>query len=66
MNNCYINRQNGHFEEWYGVYETYIETLWGIFTKSMDNHVDLPIKCNYDQFVQFVYEHSSGYISEYA
>ena len=61
-----MNRTENHFDKWFKVYDRYIQTLWDIYLESMNDYLKLPVKCSYDQFVDFVYNHSSGYISEFA
>jgi len=50
-----------HFEEWKTCYSQYLETLYSEFSKFAKTY-----KVNYESFVVFVYQHSSGYISPYA
>lgn len=61
-----MKQSNDHFNKWCSVYEQDIQRLWSIFSIHMNERIGVPIKCNYEEFVDFVYEHSSGYISEYA
>ena len=51
---------NEHFNMWYKTYKINIIELWNIFNESMEHTIKEPIWCEYKDFVDFVYCHSSG------
>lgn len=54
------------FEKWYDTYQSYLDKLWARFCGSIKEEMHLAWNCSYDDFIDFVYAHSDGYISPYA
>lgn len=57
--------ESSEFKKWYNAYERYIFKLWDIYQTKIAGALHVGHEASFDDFVYFVYEHSSGYISEY-
>ena len=54
------------FEKWYDTYQSYLDKLWARFCGSIKEEMHLAWNCSYDEFIDFVYAYSDGYIPPYA
>lgn len=54
-----------HFEKWCVAHKQYLDRLWGIFTRNIQQEMYLATQCTQDDFIEFVYSKSDGYISDY-
>ena len=53
------------FNTWLDAYDTYIRVLWDIYVDKVQYKHHIGEKAVYEDFVEFVYEHSDKFISPY-
>ncbi len=62
----YQSRTNNHYSTWRNIYDSYLWTLYNLMKTTLNSlKVFVDKKIDFDDFVNFAYTHSSGYISPY-